>query len=227
MRALLNGLAIASLLAFAGCGVESEKEMAFKDAPEANTPDHGHEGPNGGEVLEFTDDHSYHAEVCMDETSRDVMVFIYGASMDTPAPINADGIEFEIDKKDGEEVEVDAAAKPRDGEADGQSSVFTVAGSNIPEDAKDLHDFHWHMHIRIGDKEYEAEMDHSGHAHGDEDGHAHGEDGEHKHAEGDGHKHDEDGDEGHMEGGHKHEDGEEGHKHADGDEDHKHEDDDK
>jgi len=167
----------------------------------------------------------------MDETSRDVTVYIYGASMDTPAAINGDGIEFEIDREGGEEVEIDAEAKPRDGEPEGKSSVFTIAGASIPESAKDLHDFHWHMHIRIDDKEYEAELDHSGHAHahnhGAEDGEKHAEEtGEHKHAEGDGDKghkegdgHDKDGDEhgdkegeGHDKDGEGHGDKEDGDK---------------
>jgi hypothetical protein len=205
MRALLNGLAIMGLLAVAGCSSENNDAVSYDTAPVAETPDHSHEGPNGGEVIEFMDDHSYHAEVCMDETSRDVTVYIYGANLDTPSAIDGDGIEFEIDAEDGDEVEIEAVARPRDGESDGKSSVFAIAGAGIPESAKDLHDFHWHMHIRIGDNEYDAKLAHD--------------EGEHTHAAGDGHEegegHDKDGDkheheegEGHDKDNDKHEEGE-------------------
>ena len=206
-------LCLGVAVSLSGCG-ETSDATSYADA-DINEPghshDHGHhhEGPHGGEVLEVDGNHKYHAEVVFDAETRDVSVYILGGDLKTPVPVAAGDIEFEIEEGE-DESHLDMTAAPLEGEADGLSSVYKVPGASIPESAKSLEDFHWHMHLTIDENEYNVEM--AGHDHGEHGHDAHGHDDDHDHAEGKGHDAD-------------HDHGED-HDHKDGDKDHDHKDED-
>ena len=195
---LLNGiLCLTTAILFSGCAETSSSGTSYEDAETAETPaghGHHHEGPHGGHVLEVDGNHKYHCEMTFDAETRDVTVYLLGGDLKTPVPVAADDVEFEIEEGDDEE-HIAMTSEPLEGE-EGVSSVFKVPGSKIPESAKSLNDFHWHMHVTIDSEEYNVAMGHEEHgdheAHGDHKGHGKGEEhgdgeteGDQEHKEGD------------------------------------------
>ncbi|MDA0832060.1 MAG: hypothetical protein O2955_02960 [Planctomycetota bacterium] len=193
-------LLTASLM-FAGCGGDKESEYRELSSDDlkieetkikevAHHHDHDHEhGPNGGHLIELGEE-EYHAEVVFDENSRKITVYILGADAKSAVPIAGDAIEFELEEGD-DEIELAIAAAPLDGEPEGQSSRFEIAGDVVPEKIKSEEDLEGHFHITIAGKEFMGELHHDdhGHDHGDHD-HDHG-DKDHDHD--DEHSDDEDG----------------------------------
>ncbi len=146
----------------------------------ADSHDHGHahaHGPNGGDLVELGD-HSIHAEVVFDEGSGKLDVYLLGEDAKTAHPV--DLTEITLSFAHGDETEdFKLTAAPLEGEAESQSSRFTITDKEIAEE------FHEHtdgayLHFSISGKEYKGEVhhhhDHSGHAHGDHAGHDHGHD---------------------------------------------------
>lgn len=198
-------LALGCCLAITGCDSSGEFND-YGDAPLSDNTEtgHSHGAAHGGEVIEFDAAHAHHAEMVFDAQSRDITLYFYGAEIGAAHPVDALVVELE----DGdEEVHLEATASPLDGETKEASSRFVVAGSEIPEGAKSLHDLEGHFHVTMDGQEFHGNFGHhhgeDGHDHGDHEDHGeHDEHGEHE-------DHDEDGDD-HGEEGHD-EDGEEDH----------------
>ena len=158
------------------------EEKGLKEA--AHDHDHGHgAGPHEGHLIELGK-HVYHAEVVFDTASRKTTVYILGADAKTPLPIAGDAVQFDLEEEGKDELELKMTAAPLEGEPEGKSSRFEVAGDALPADIKSEEDFEGHLHIKIEDKEFEGELHHGEHGHEHADDHEEGEkktpDDEHK-----------------------------------------------
>ncbi|MEX0726595.1 MAG: hypothetical protein WEB58_20630 [Planctomycetaceae bacterium] len=177
---------ITGALFLAGCGGEKDgefreysaddqkaEEKAIKEAAHDHDHDHGHgHGPHEGHLLELGE-HEYHAEVVFDGASRNLTVYILGADAKSPLPIANDAVVFELEEGE-DELELAITAVPLEGEPEGKSSRFEVAGDAVPERIKSEEDLEGHLHITIEGKEFEGELHHDGdHEHGHEDDHKH------------------------------------------------------
>lgn len=90
-----------------------------KPVPEKSGHDHG-AGPHGGTVVDWGGG-KYHVEFTVDHDKKETVVYILGGDEKTPAPIKADKITVTIDDPASE---IEAAAKPLEGEQEGMSSRF-------------------------------------------------------------------------------------------------------
>lgn len=179
-------LAIASALLtpflLLGCPPDADTETtvvttddadAYDDA-EAN--DHGgHTALHGGAMLQVGE-HEYSLEMVPGDGV--VTVYVMDAHHEKPVAIAAEDIELEIDKEDGEEVELEGEAVDADGDGKASQYVFTVPeGMTILEAHDDHFDYPTpgHMHITLDGKEYEVMLggDGHGHDHDDHDGDDH------------------------------------------------------
>ena len=154
---------------------------AAKAAAESHEHHHAH-GPNGGDLVELGD-HSIHAEVVFDEEHGKLDVYLLGEDAETAHPVAL--TELTLSFAHGDETEdFTLTAAPLDGEAEGQSSRFSVTDEEIAEEFHE-HTDGAHLHFELDGKEYAGEVHHHhGHDHGDHsDGHDHG-DGDDDHEEG-------------------------------------------
>ena len=179
----LAGLSLAALLVLNGCtGADTTTEYADaeQNVPSANGHEHEQEGPHGGHILEFSENHEYHGEVCFDADTRDVTLYLLGSDMKTPVPVPATDVEFELEEGD-DEVVVALKADPLPGEDATIASKFVVSGSDLPASIHDIEELHAHVHVTIDGTEYAAGLEHGhdGHDHGSEGQHEHDEDGHH------------------------------------------------
>lgn len=99
--------------------------------PAANTgtkePAHVHgEGPHGGTLTDWGG--SYHVEFTVDHDQKETTVFIIGADGKSPAAIKANSVHLVINDP---LTELDLAAKPLEGEAEGTSSRFVGTHETI------------------------------------------------------------------------------------------------
>ena len=169
-----------------GCADSDDYQEVTPEAAKAAAESHEHEhhhahGPNGGDLVELGD-HSIHAEVVFDEGAGKLDVYLLGEDAETAHPVGR--TELTLSVAHGDETEdCTLTAAPLDGEAEGQSSRFSVTDEEIAEEFHE-HTDGAHLHFEIDGKEYEGEVHHHhGHDHGDHgDGHDHG-DGDHDHGE--------------------------------------------
>ena len=202
MKVIPAALVSVSLLGCADSGGDYQEVTpeAAKAAADSHDHDHAHaHGPNGGDLVELGD-HSIHAEVVFDEGSGKLDVYLLGEDAKTAHPVAL--TELTLSFAHGDESEdFKLAAAPLDGEAEGQSSRFSVTDKEIAEEFHE-HTDGAHLQFSIDGKEYKGEVhhhhDHAGHDHGDHADHDHGdkahneaehkdgnhkEDGEHKEGE--------------------------------------------
>ena len=111
-----------------GCG----GPPAPAPAPAANTntkePVHVHgAGPHGGTLTDWGGG-AYHVEFTVDHDKKETTVYIIGGDEKTPAPIKATSVHLVINDP---MTELDLAAKPLEGEAEGTSSRFVGTHETI------------------------------------------------------------------------------------------------
>jgi hypothetical protein len=134
-RFALHASLLFTLTLAIGCGEQSAPVPS--PAPAAtNTPakdDHGHkhaghgEGPHEGTLADWGGG-KYHVEFTVDHDKQQATVFILGDDEKTATPIKAATIHLSI--KDPE-IEVDLAAAPLEGEAEGTASRFVGKHENL------------------------------------------------------------------------------------------------
>src|SRR5688572_10143756 len=89
---------------------------------------HAHgSGPHGGTVTDWGGG-AYHLEFTVDHDKKQATVYVLGGDAKTPAPIKADKIHLVINDP---ATEIDLAAQPLEGEAEGTSSRFVGMHDNI------------------------------------------------------------------------------------------------
>lgn len=127
-RMLLHSTLLLTAAALLGCG--GGDKPADKPAPTPSNAvkeePHGHphgghgEGPHHGAVADWGGG-KYHVEFTVDHDKQEATVYILGDDEKTAAPIKAANILLSINEP---KFQVELAASPLDGEADGKSSRF-------------------------------------------------------------------------------------------------------
>lgn len=125
---LLHSTLLLTAAALLGCG--GGDKPADKPAPTPSNAvkeePHGHphgghgEGPHHGAVADWGGG-KYHVEFTVDHDKQEATVYILGDDEKTAAPIKAANILLSINEP---KFQVELAASPLDGEADGKSSRF-------------------------------------------------------------------------------------------------------
>ncbi|MGZ0166470.1 MAG: hypothetical protein ACKVII_21305 [Planctomycetales bacterium] len=217
-RSFELALTAAFALVLTGCtDSNSEFTEVSHDESEVGHDDHsghghGAHGPNGGEIVEVGNE-EFHAEVVVDEDTHRIDVFVLGSDAKTAKPIDA--TEISVSFKHGDEVEdFKLAAAALDGEAEGQSSKFTLTSEELFEELHE-HSEGATLSFTAGGESLSGTVTHS-HDHGDEhghqDSHAHGD----KHDDGDDDAHHDDHPAGEKDGeGDKHSKDDDGDEHSD------------
>lgn len=153
-----------------GCAPKPEvREFSDKDNVINTTPaeEHHHpeHGPNGGHVA-VLGDHAYHAELVFDATSRNITIYLLEHDMATATPVADATLTLKLEG--GEPIAFEAS--PLDGQPEGQTSRFTLAGDKLPETVKTEEDLHGTLDLTVGGKSNTGEI---GHDHDHDHGHAH------------------------------------------------------
>ena len=123
-------LVLASVVSiqFAGCGSASTPAPKTSEKTSTSHDDHHHgDAPHGGTLLDWGGG-AYHVEFTVDHDKKETVVYIIGSDAKSPAPIKADKIQLSINEP---AFQVELAAKPLDGEADGKSSRFVGQHENL------------------------------------------------------------------------------------------------
>ena len=143
-------------------------------------------------------EHEYHAEHVFDAESKAITVYLFGHDLDDPLPIAEESIALAL-MVDGEAQTFSMTAASQEGEAEGSSSRFELAGNAvIAEHFDDVEQLQGHVEVVIEGNSYKGEITHDhAHPHDHDEGHD-------EHAEGEDHPdHQEDGDEHSTEEGEK------------------------
>jgi hypothetical protein len=137
-------------------------------APATDDHEHEHhEGPHGGHVVEFGDDHKVHGEFVIDNEAKVARLYLLGEDLKTP--VEATSVEMHEDGANGEEVEI--PFEPAGG--GDKASEFTAPLDKLP--SSDVEQLHGHFHATVNGQELAGDLSHD-HEHG----HEHAESGEHK-----------------------------------------------
>jgi len=132
MKRFLGFCATSAILFWAlGCG----QSPAPAPAPQPTTgaEDHGHDhhehgaGPHGGTLIDWGGG-AYHVEFTADHDKKETTVYILGSDEKSPVPIKAQTIHLTINDP---MTELDLAAQPLEGEAEGTSSRFVGTHDTI------------------------------------------------------------------------------------------------
>jgi hypothetical protein len=164
-------LLLAISVSFLGCENSEEEFETVKPGKVVGEVEHEHEhehGPHDGHIIEIGEEEAYHGELVFDPETRKTTIYILGPELKNAYPIEQAELELHLEADD-DEVEVFLKAVPLDGEKEGTSSRFEVAGSEIPESIKDIEEIHGHLHITIDGTEYSCEVGHEGHDHDKDD----------------------------------------------------------
>jgi hypothetical protein len=119
---VLFQVAFAGLAALwmAGCDYSTNAPPA-EPTVVAEPAEHGHDhgaGPHDGTIGEFGGGR-YHIEFVANHEKQEATVYVLGEDAKTPAPLKTDKLVLSLG-----DVQVDLAAQPLEGEADGMSSRF-------------------------------------------------------------------------------------------------------
>jgi hypothetical protein len=125
MKRFAANVSFSAVLALAvGCGQPAASPVTpAAPGPTAGAldedPDHA-PGPHGGTVLDWGGG-AYHLEFTVDQEKKEATVYVLGSDEKTPSPIKAETIHLTINDP---MTELDLAAMPLEGEAEGTSSRF-------------------------------------------------------------------------------------------------------
>ena len=136
---------------------------------------HHHElGPHEGHLIELGD-HQYHAELVFDAETHAVTVYLSGHEVDETLAIPAESLTLSL-MVDGAAQAFALAAAPQEGDAEGSSSRFELAGDpTIAEHFDDVEQLEGHVEVTIEGNAFEGAISHDHEAHGHEhEGHADG-----------------------------------------------------
>lgn len=149
-----------------GCPARQEyREFTPQDDVTNVSPhDHHHaHGPHDGHLIELGDE-AYHAELVMDSATRNVTVYLLGSDAATPHPVAEASLTLRLE---GAEP-LTFTATPQDGDPEGQSSRFELAGDALPAAVKTEEDLHGEIALSVGGETFSGAISHDhdhGHAH--------------------------------------------------------------
>jgi hypothetical protein len=114
-------------LSLLGCS-EKPAPAPATTAPPAAAGGHSHgAGPHGGAIADWGGG-AYHVEFTVDHDKKEATVFVLGSDGNTSKSIKTDKITLSIDDP---AFQVDLAAQPQDGDAEGESSRFIGQHDNL------------------------------------------------------------------------------------------------
>lgn len=156
-----------------GCTPQNAEFKPYEGESEVtDAHEHEHEhGPHDGHVIELGDE-EYHAELVFDGASRKITIYVLDAALKNAVAIEQSEISLNL-TVDGKPVQLKLAAAPQEGEADGKSSRFELAGEQLPEAIHDEEDIAGRLNLDIAGKPYVGEISHD---HDHEHEHEHGDD---------------------------------------------------
>jgi hypothetical protein len=164
--------AAAVLILAAGCnkGDDEFREFGSEDNVTNTTPEPEHpaHGPHDGHLIELGAE-EYHGEIVMDPATRNITVYLLGPDAATAALISEPSVTLNL--KVGETpTPLTLSAAPQEGESDGKSSRFEIAGESLPEAIHDEEDLHGELVVTIEGRQFRGEIshDHAGHDHAGE-----------------------------------------------------------
>ncbi len=167
-------VATAAVGTFSGCGGSEEpapSTPAAQPAAQTEEGDHGHPhgghgaGPHEGTLADWGGG-KYHIEFTVDHDKKESVVYILGSDEKSPAPVKADKVLLSIT---GPDFQVELAASPLEGEADGMCSRFVGTHDNLGI----VQEFQGTISAEVDGTPYVAEFKEEAHGTG---GHSHGED---------------------------------------------------
>jgi len=123
-------LACSAMLSWlAGCNPTPAPVAAPTGTPAAAPHDEHHHGagPHGGTIMDWGGG-AYHVEFTVDHDQKETTVYILGSDEKSPEPIQAQSIHLTINDP---MTELELAALPLDGEAEGTSSRFVGTHDTI------------------------------------------------------------------------------------------------
>lgn len=169
------GLVVA--IGLSGCNGDQGEYRDFQSTDNVQNTSHEHahvHGPNGGHVLELGDlgNEELHAEIAMDSASRKISVYLLDEAVKSAKPVE-NGVMSLALAVDGKETVLEMTAAPLEGETDGKSSRFELAGDKVPAAMSDLEALAGKLTLKVGDKdlttslkeEHDHDHGHEGHAH--------------------------------------------------------------
>jgi hypothetical protein len=152
-------------LALAGCntsappadpGTATSGDSHAGHDDEAHAHDHG-AGPHDGTIGEFGG--GKHIEFIADHAKQEATVYILGGDAKSPAPIKADKLVLTLEGEPA--VQVDLAAKPLEGEAEGESSRFVGTHEALGKEQE----FAGTVTAEVEGTPYEGEFKQEAHSH--------------------------------------------------------------
>jgi hypothetical protein len=187
-RILLNSLMMTATILLAGC---NSNESDFKKPVPSKGPVeevHGtHKpGPHGGQLLDLGE-HEFMAEVVFKEDNpKSITIYLIEHDDNSKIAVSNDQkLTINGLKVDGQETSLTLAAKPQEGDAEGNASRFEVSGDGIPKGIEDMHELEdGTFSVMINGKSYSGTIEHD---HDDDHDHEHDKDNDKKH-----HNHDKD-----------------------------------
>ena len=160
--------AVGLFLASGGCKPKEDGEFKPYESQGEVTDahDHSHEhGPHDGHIIELGD---HHAELVFDEATRKITVYILDAEAKNAVPIDQREITLNL-MADAGPTQLKLKAVPQEGEAEGMSSRFELAGDQLPEEVEAEDDIEGRIAAKIGGEDVSGEISHEGHDHEHED----------------------------------------------------------
>ncbi len=115
-------------------------------------------------VIAVQENHVY-AEVSFDARAHELRVVLLKEDKETPVGIKRDAISFEMHYRGGdggeEQASLSLSSDPQEGEKDGVSSRFVVAGESLPPAIDDIEDFHGTLSVDIDGAPHTGELKHN------------------------------------------------------------------
>ncbi|RIK83759.1 MAG: hypothetical protein DCC68_02955 [Planctomycetota bacterium] len=163
MRSFFSGICVvaaAMLFSLSGCGDQPEKK--FADATSGDHHDHASVGPHKGLLVELGNG-EYHAEVCHDDATKKVTVYILDSKATNPVPIAEKEVKINL-VMDGKPAQFVLPAMPFEGEMDGKSSRFELLDASLVE-AHDAEGANARLKLDIAGTPYEGKIEPHDHGH--------------------------------------------------------------
>jgi hypothetical protein len=164
MSRLLNLIspfvAASALVAFIGCNPPSAPDVPAPTSDHDHAHAHSEHGPHEGELIELGNE-EYHAELTHDDATKTVTIYLLDNEAMAPVAIADAEISLNL-VVDGQPMQVKLAAAPQEGDAEGQSSRFSVTDEKVLE-ALEAEKTTGMLNVSIGGKEYSGKVEHHDH----------------------------------------------------------------
>lgn len=188
------GIAAVCLFLAAGCGPQQDQYQEYQPEGEVAAPDehhhaHGH-GTHDGHLIELGDE-DYHAELVFDEESRQIIVYVLDSAAKEAVALDVEEIALNL-VIDEQPVSLKLAAAPQEGDAEGRSSRFQIAGDQVPQEIHDEEDLEGRLSLTIDGVAFSGDIEHDhdhDHGHEDHDDEHHDEDRGHEDQHNEGEEH--------------------------------------